>query len=234
MSNSKVTAGHATAWIERDLPLQAGHSITYSSVMGVTRPGQLRRDFLAYVERERAHPYRTFLHYNSWYDLGYFTPYDEAGALDRINAFGRELSEKRGVKLDSLLFDDGWDNHHSLWQFNGGFPGRLYARCATRRRNISAGPGVWMSPWGGYSTPQKERLAYGKARAMRLSTAAMRCRDRSTTMRFRDVVPGDGEAVWRQPVQVRWDRECELGVQGQPFRQRLRRDDPSDRARFAR
>ena len=162
MSNSKVTAGHATAWIERDLPLQAGHSITYSSVVGVTRPGEMRRDFLVYVERERAHPYRTFLHYNSWYDLGYFTPYDESGALDRVNAFGRELSEKRGVKLDSALFDDGWDNHHSLWQFNNGFPdGFTKVRGALEKYH--AAPGVWMSPWGGYSTPQKERLAYGKS-----------------------------------------------------------------------
>ena len=58
----------------------------------------MRRDFLAYLERERAHPYRTFLHYNSWYDLGYNTPYDQAGALDRVNAFGRELEQKRGVE----------------------------------------------------------------------------------------------------------------------------------------
>ena len=38
------------------------------------------------------------------------------------NAFGHELTEKRGVKLDSFLFDDGWDNHKSLWKFNDGFP----------------------------------------------------------------------------------------------------------------
>jgi len=30
----------------------------------------MRRDFLAYLELERAHPYRTFLHYNTWYDIG--------------------------------------------------------------------------------------------------------------------------------------------------------------------
>ena len=73
LSQSKVTGDRATAWMDRDLPLRAGQSITYSSVIGVARDGQMRRDFLAYVERERAHPYRTFLHYNSWYDLGYFT-----------------------------------------------------------------------------------------------------------------------------------------------------------------
>ena len=162
MAKSKVTNGRATAWVERDLPLRAGQAITYSSVIGVARPGQMRRDFLAYLEQERAHPYRTFLHYNSWYDLGYFNAYDEAGAVNRISTFGHELTEKRGVKLDSFLFDDGWDNHSSLWKFNSGFPdGFTPVRAAAEK--YGAGPGVWMSPWGGYSKPKQERIAFGKA-----------------------------------------------------------------------
>jgi hypothetical protein len=162
LSQSKVTSDQATAWIERQLPLPAGQSITYSSVVGVTGRGQMRRGFLAYLEQERAHPYRTFLHYNSWYDLGYFNPYDQAGALDRVHAFGRELTEKRGVKLDSFLFDDGWDDHNSLWGFNQGFPdGFTPIRQAAAQYNAS--PGVWMSPWGGYSKPKQERIAFGRA-----------------------------------------------------------------------
>lgn len=162
MARARVTNGRATAWLERDLPLRAGQTITVSSVFGVARPGQLRRDFLAYIEQERAHPYRTFLHYNSWYDLGYFTPYDEAGAVDRINAFGHELTEKRGVKLDSFLFDDGWDAHNSLWKFNTGFP-QGFAPVRSAAEKFGADPGVWMSPWGGYSKPRQERIAFGKA-----------------------------------------------------------------------
>ncbi|HEY6490559.1 MAG: enterotoxin [Terracidiphilus sp.] len=161
LSRSKVTGDRATAWIERELPLQAGQSITYSSVLGVARPGQMRRDFLAYIEQERAHPYRTFLHYNSWYDLGYFNPYDQAGALDRVHAFGRELTEKRGVKLDSFLFDDGWDNHNSLWEFNAGFP-QGFTPIREAAAQYHASPGIWMSPWGGYSKPKQERIAFGK------------------------------------------------------------------------
>jgi hypothetical protein len=162
LSETKVTAGRATAWIDRDLPLRAGQSITYSSVLGIAREGQMRRDFLAYLEQERAHPYRTFLHYNSWYDLGYFTPYDQAGALDRVNAFGRELVEKRGVQLDSYLFDDGWDNHKSLWKFNGGFPDG-FTPVNEAAEKYHAHPGIWMSPWGGYSKPKQERIEFGKA-----------------------------------------------------------------------
>jgi hypothetical protein len=162
LSQSKVTGDRARAWMDRDLPLRAGQSITYSSVIGVARAGQMRRDFLTYVERERAHPYRTFLHYNSWYDLGYFTPYDQAGALDRVNLFGHELTQKRGVKLDSFLFDDGWDNHKSLWGFNDGFPNG-FASVKEAAEKYGADPGVWMSPWGGYSNPKKERIEFGKA-----------------------------------------------------------------------
>src|SRR5580765_1638355 len=82
LSESKVDGSHASAWMKRELPLRKGTKVTYSSVMGTTQQGQLRRDFLAYVERERAHPYRIFLHYNSWYDIGYFTPYTEKEALN--------------------------------------------------------------------------------------------------------------------------------------------------------
>ena len=162
LSHSNVTAARVTAWIDRDLPLRAGQSVTYSSVIGVARTGQMRRDFNTYLERERAHPYRTFLHYNSWYDLGYFTPYKQEDAVDRVNAFGRELTQKRGVKLDSFLFDDGWDNHKSLWKFNDGFPDG-FAPLKKAAEQYGADPGVWMSPWGGYSKPKQERIAFGKA-----------------------------------------------------------------------
>lgn len=162
ISESRVTGARATAWIDRELPLKAGQSITYSAVMGVAHAGQMRRDFLAYLETERAHPYRTFLHYNSWYDLGYFTPYSAADAVNRVQAFGRELVERRGVQMDSFLYDDGWDNHKSLWQFNSGFPNG-FAPVTAAAAKIGAHPGVWMSPWGGYSKPRQERIAFGRA-----------------------------------------------------------------------
>ena len=162
LSESKVRMGRATAWIARELPLHAGQQVTYSAVIGTARSGQMRRDFLAYVETERAHPYRTFLHYNSWYDIGYFNPYGEKDALDRVNTFGRELVEKRGVKLDSYLFDDGWDNHKSLWGFNKDFP-EGFKNVKAAAEKFGADPGVWMSPWGGYDKPKDERITFGRA-----------------------------------------------------------------------
>ena len=161
LSDSSVKDGRVRCAFARQLPLQHGRPASYSSVIGVASPGQMRRDFLRYVERERAHPYRTFLHYNSWFDLGYFTSYDEKAAVDVIRAFGEELEQKRNVVLDSFLFDDGWDNHKSFWEFNSGFPdGFTPVRVAAEQ--VHAEPGIWLSPWGGYDGPRKERLAYGK------------------------------------------------------------------------
>lgn len=162
LSTTRKIGDTVVSNLERTLPLPKGQAVTYSSVIGVSPPGQMRRAFLHYIERERAHPYRTFLHYNSWYDAGYFNPYDQETAIDRINAFGRELHEKRGVTLDSFLFDDGWDDHSSLWKFNKGFPDG-FKPVEEAAAKYGADPGVWLSPWGGYGKPKQERIAFGKS-----------------------------------------------------------------------
>jgi hypothetical protein len=162
LSWSRVENGRVQAGIERALPLQKGQSVTYSAVIGTAEPGQMRRAFLAYIEAERPRPYQPFLHYNSWYDIGYENRYTEADAIDRIQAFGRELVEKRGVKMDSFLFDDGWDNPNSFWGFNPGFPDG-FTKTAAAAKAIGAGIGVWMSPWGGYEEQKVERIRYGRA-----------------------------------------------------------------------
>ena len=161
LSASSVDDGRGRALLTRELPLRPGAPFVLSSVVGITRPGQLRRDFLAYVERERAHPYRTFLHYNSWYDIGYFSKYNEPEALAVIDAFGTELAKKRGVVLDSFLFDDGWDDAKTLWGFHGGFPNGFTPLRQAAARYGSA-PGVWLSPWGGYGKPKEDRLTNGR------------------------------------------------------------------------
>ncbi len=167
LSYSRVVGGTAIAGLKRTLPLGPGQSITYSSVIGVARSGQMRRDFLAYVELERAHPYRTFLHYNTWYDLGEGQRFSAADVEDRIHSFGEELVRKRGVTMDSLLMDDGWDDTHSMWQMNGGFPdGLTPIRSAAQEYGI--GLGIWLSPWGGYEKEKAERIAYGESHAFEI------------------------------------------------------------------
>ncbi|MCX6923088.1 MAG: hypothetical protein NT154_07750, partial [Verrucomicrobia bacterium] len=57
--------------IPRNALLKRGDTLTQSFVIGVAPAGQMRRAFLYYLERERAHPYRPYLHYNSWYDTAW-------------------------------------------------------------------------------------------------------------------------------------------------------------------
>lgn len=159
-SSTGVNKPTVRLWIERALPLQKSKSVTYSAAIGTTMPGQLRRNFESYLEDQRAHPYRTFLHYNSWYDIGYFTPYTADEAVERINAFCRELSEKRGVRLDSFLFDDGWDDRTGSWNFSKYFPNG-FAPLRDAAAKCGAAPGIWLSPWGGYGKPKEERIESG-------------------------------------------------------------------------
>jgi hypothetical protein len=162
MSSALVAEGRATAKLRRALSLRAGVPVDYAAVLGVVPAGQLRRGFAAYLEDARAHPYRTFLHYNSWYDIGYFSRYSETEALGAIEAVGTQLARRRGVRIDSFLFDDGWDDPQTLWQFHGGFP-QGFAPLARAAAVYGAAPGMWLSPWGGYGPPRRERIAAATA-----------------------------------------------------------------------
>ncbi|MCX6262733.1 MAG: hypothetical protein NTY95_18175, partial [Bacteroidia bacterium] len=94
-----------------------------STVWGITPANQLRRGFLYYVERERAHPYHQVLHYNSWFDIAWDDrKFTESECMDRIKVFGDSLIKKRHAPLKGFLFDDGWDDNKTLWQFHSGFP----------------------------------------------------------------------------------------------------------------
>jgi hypothetical protein len=185
LSECRVRADRASCWLARELPLQVGQSVTYSSVIGVTHAGQLRRDFLHYLELERAHPYRTFLHYNSWYDLGYFDRYNEQSAVAVVQSFGEELTRKRGVKLDSFLYDDGWDDPTTLWKFNPGFPNGM-TKVAETAASYGAAPGIWLSPWGGYDKPKEQRLASASAQGFETNEGGLALSGPNYYRYFRD------------------------------------------------
>lgn len=161
-AQNRVRNGAVMLTVSRALPLGKSKTVEYSAVAGVARRGQMRRDFATYVERERAHPSRPFLHYNSWYDIGYLTPYTAGQAVERIETVGRELHAKRGVHIDSFMFDDGWDDLSGSWHFSRDFPqGFVPLRDAAAR--FGAAPGVWLSPWGGYCAPRDARVERGAA-----------------------------------------------------------------------
>jgi len=186
LSQCAVESEQVRCAVWRELPLKAEHSVTYSSVIGLSPAGQMRRAFLNYIERERAHPYRPFLHYNSWYDIGYGNRYDQAAALDAIRAFGEELTVKRGVKLDSFLFDDGWDDPRSLWSFDTGFHDGFAPLKATAAK-YGAAPGIWLSPWGGYDEAKEQRLKYGRKQGFEMNEGGFALSGPKYFARFEEV-----------------------------------------------
>lgn len=168
---AKVTVenGKVTAILERGFEIQPGEKWAVSYVIGKYREGQFRRDFHNYLNSERAHPYRVLPHYNSWYDINIGrneTPdwkkrMDEAESLGVMVAF-REALSKRGVFINSYLWDDGWDDWDSFWDFHPGFPNGFKKHAEEAHRNKGASIGCWMSPCGGYGRAFGGRLKYAK------------------------------------------------------------------------
>jgi hypothetical protein len=149
--------------LTRNAAVRPGEPTTQTSVIGVVPQGQLRRGFLYYVERQRAHPYRPALHYNSWYDVSWpGHRMTEAECLAVIETFGRELTEKRGVRLQCFLWDDGWDDPTTLWQVDKqNFP-RGFAPLVEAAKKYHSRLCVWMSPWGGYGDTKTKRVEQGR------------------------------------------------------------------------
>ncbi len=185
LSKSEVIGSSVQCSLARRLALRPANALSYSSVVGLSAQGQLRRDFLRYLERERAHPYRTFLLYDSYYDLP-ADFYDQSGAFTEIAAFSNQLNVQRKVVLDSFAFDDGWDNHNSVWDFNSGFPNG-FAPLKDAAALSQAAPGVWLSPWGGYGVAKQERLAAGISQGYETNTDGFALSGPSYFQRFEQV-----------------------------------------------
>ena len=162
MANNRGEEGTIDCSMPRFQALRPNERLSVSSVIGVTPAGQLRRAFLYYIDRERARPYGPFVYYISWFDIAaQDRKMNEGLCLDRIEAYGTELTRKRGVKLDAFVFDDGWDDNRTLWRFHSAFPnGFTPLRAAAEQYDAIVG--TWISPWGGYSRAKAERLQYGK------------------------------------------------------------------------
>ncbi len=158
MSLNEATAEGFTCSLPRATNMPSRSTTRVSAVIGFAAPGQLRRSFqLDYINNERARAYAPFLNYNTWYDLGHFTPYGEKEALATVKLFGDELVTKRGVQFDSFLFDDGWDDPETLWQFHKDMPNE-FRELDKLAKFYKAAPGVWFSPWGGYGPPKENRI----------------------------------------------------------------------------
>jgi hypothetical protein len=170
-----------------DALVKPGQQWTQSSVIGVVPEGQLRRGFLYYIERERAQPYRPFLHYNSWYDIGYGgEKIQQQDLLHVMELFGTELVGRRNVAMDSFVLDDGWDNTASLWQFHEGFPNGFTPLQQAASKYASA-LGAWLSPWGGYGQAKQERMKYGLQEGFETNKSGFSLAGPKYYARFRNV-----------------------------------------------
>ncbi len=160
-TQNKESNGHR---LNVGFSLKKGNSWSESSVVGVVPPGQLRRGFLHYVERERASPFHVFPHYNNWTVTCHANhPYDEATVRNTVENWGERFIKPYGVKIDSFALDDGWDDcHNSMWEFHKDrFPnGFKSLQGLLEKYNTSFG--IWLSPAGGYLEEGKARCAYAK------------------------------------------------------------------------
>lgn len=190
LAHNGAVEGTVVCSLPRYRPFRPGEAMTAAAVIGVAPKGQLRRGFLHYVERERARPYSPLAYYISWFDIA--APdrkMDEKLCLDRIHAFGRELVEKRGVKLDAFVFDDGWDDNRTLWRFHSGFP-QGFEPLRAAAAEYGARIGTWISPWGGYSRAKAERLEYGKTQGFEVNRHGFALSGPKYYQRFREVCVG--------------------------------------------
>ena len=108
--------------VELKTPLQPGTPVSYTTWFGTfPETNQLRRSVNQFIDAVRPRPYKPYLHYNSWMDIGFFTTYTEAEVLVRMDEWNKEFISGRGVPLDAFLLDDGWDDRTGRWLFGPAF-----------------------------------------------------------------------------------------------------------------
>jgi hypothetical protein len=131
------------------------------TVTGLTPDTHVKLWFNRYLESVRAAPLKPYLLYNTWYDVRSpeYTkrPEDvmnEANLMRIINDFKREMVEKRGLKLDAFVLDDGWDIYKSDWVLRKKeFPNGLDP-IRKALNDMGTDLGIWFGPIGGYSYRQ--------------------------------------------------------------------------------
>ena len=158
--------------------LKVAETWNVSSVVGIIAPGQARRSFLAYSERERAVPWRAVPAYISWYELNIdrnnaapgheHENFTEDDCLPILREWKTQLYDKYREAPYAFVWDDGWDTYGE-WQFHSGFP-QGFTNMDNIGREMGAGQGAWLGPVGGYGTSGGYRRNYWSSKGgMQLS-----------------------------------------------------------------
>lgn len=181
----------------RNTTLKKGKTWEVSSVVGLVAPGQQRRSFLAYSERERATPWRTMPIYVSWYELnidrnnavGNNGVYDTSDPNNTKGNYSGNMTEAQcanvmkqwktnfydvyGKAPMAFVWDDGWDAY-GTWTFNSNFPNGFTPE-DNLARQMGVGIGAWLGPVGGYGQSGTYRRKYWESRGgMQLSNQTYR------------------------------------------------------------
>ena len=163
----------------RQTTLAAGKTWKVGAVIGLIAPGQARRSFLCYSERERAVPWRAFPMYNSWFELNidrnnsadYSGNFTEAQCDEVLDQWKTHLYDAYGVGIGSFMWDDGWDEY-GTWEFNPNFPNG-FQPLSDKAWAMNSQIGAWLGPVGGYGTSGNYRRNYWSSRGgMQLSNPA--------------------------------------------------------------
>lgn len=143
-------------------PIQPEAPVSYTVMFGTfPETNQLRRSVNQFVEAVRPRPYKPYLHYNSWMDIGFFTTYTEKDILGRMDEWNKEFITARGVKMDAFLLDDGWDDRTGRWLFGPAFSNG-FSKVREKANSLHSSIGLWLSPWGGYNKPRDIRVSHAK------------------------------------------------------------------------
>jgi len=173
-------------YVQRADTLNVHSQIMESAVIGVSSRGQMRRSFLHYIERERARPYKQYLHYNCWWDItddgaSHFTSQQ---FVKQMHAWQAQFIEPYGIQLDGFVMDDGWDDLDSLWFFDPvKFP-RGFSDERALSEKLNSGIGVWMSPFGGYLENKELRIQAGKREGMEVNDKGLSLAGKNYSKRF--------------------------------------------------
>ncbi|WP_252145640.1 enterotoxin [Yokenella regensburgei] len=148
--------------VELKTPVQPETPVSYTVFFGTfPETNQLRRSVNQFVDAVRPRPYKPYLHYNSWMDIGFFTTYTEKDVIGRMDEWNKEFITGRGVKLDAFLLDDGWDDRTGRWLFGPAFSNG-FGVVKDKAESLHSSVGLWLSPWGGYNKPRDIRVSHAK------------------------------------------------------------------------
>lgn len=146
------------SWIESEWVVEA-----------ITPEPFIKKWFWKYVDRIRVAPLKPYILYNSWYDLRApeyvkipARSLTEKNLLSTIEFFRTRMFEKRGLRLDAFVLDDGWDVYRSDWVLNKDQFPRGLTPLAEALKPMGTRLGIWFGPIGGYSN-RNLRLEYMKS-----------------------------------------------------------------------